>query len=162
MLFLLFLQYINQWFLTPSQPCQLYQHQSETHFVVVETSHNGQHMNLLTDERCSKITSLWKPAMTMSEQVAEDSRHCQTTRRASSEEMVPRDKRPGNTALKTKVRIVKGKGTKRIQVWPDDTALEIKMSTVREQGTYRRYVWPNDTVLKTKTSSVRRHGTNRC
>ena len=59
--------------LTPSQPCRLYQ--GEKHFVVVETSHKGQHMNLLTDERCSKIASLWKLGTIMSERAS--SRRCQ-------------------------------------------------------------------------------------
>ena len=88
-------------------------------------------MNLLTDERCSKIASLWKPGMIMSERAS--SRRCQ----ALPNDKAPRDKRPGNIGLKTNVTIVRGKGTKRIQVWADDTALDIKMSTVREQGTYR-------------------------
>ena len=88
-------------------------------------------MNLLTDERCSKIASLWKPGMIMSERAS--SRRCQ----ALPNDKAQRDKRPGNIALKTNVSIVRGKGTKRIQVWADDTALDIKMSTVREQGTYR-------------------------
>lgn len=64
-------------------------------------------MNLLTDERCSKIASLWKPGMIMSERAS--SRRCQ----ALPNDKAPRDKRPGNIALKTNVSIVRGKGTKK-------------------------------------------------